>query len=170
MIVDGISTDANSKVVATIVSVFKDTNGEVGVRTTANIVNENNESVAIEVIATADGFATHSMTINDIQTQAHIQFAGAKTSVSSDGNITTTFTQRHEECVEDYVHVKIQTFNNTTSKTIFETFTCNDELLSIKETLINNQQFPLGVRIEVRKDASGILIQIITPLTHAIQF
>ena len=170
MVVDGIRTEANSKADGTKVAVFRDEEGEIGVRTTASVVNENNASVAIKVEAAANGFATHNMTIGEIQTQVHIQFAGAKTTVSLDGNITTTFEQREKECIDTYVHVEIETLNNGTSKTIFKIFTCKDKLLSEKETLINNQHFPLGVDIEVREDVGAVLVQVITPLTQAIQF
>ena len=171
LVVGGVATLATSDVAGSSITVFRDANGGLGVKTNAVVVNENNENVEIEVIANADGSSTHSMNIAGVNSTLFSKVPGAQTNINSDGSLSLSLSNNSAECNEHYSQIDVVVTNTGESVSTLSTYTCEGVFIAQKKTLLDSKAFAHGSQIEIKKNASlEYVVEITMPLRENLRF
>ncbi len=150
--INGISTTAISNVPDSNVTFFEDDNGTLGIRTQSSIVNDDNETTAIEVRANGDGSSEAVTTIDGVSTTVRFDIPGAQTVISAEGEVVTSYSDYSSACVTSYYEIEVKTTPSGTTITKIKEYDCDGKLLNVDTTVANSGQFPLGAHIEINED------------------
>jgi len=147
---------------------FKDDNSEPGIRT---VIKSDDNSSEIEIVANANATASYSMQKDGVSTKVAIDLPGAKIEVDKEGSVKTTYSNKKDECTESYTQVEIITLSSGETKSTFMTYDCQDNLISSKETLSGDKQFPHGSSTTIKKDENGqIVVEVVMDLNEELSF